>query len=421
MTRFVFESYSFASETGDATFCYRYDDGRRFQETVRFSIAEGYNQAVLERALFLSFSLIGVSYVKTFLASECVWEAGSIDEWQATFLNSVYQEGLSQFAYENKLTRDDLPHFTATSSRELETLLYNGEGILLLQSGGKDSLLLASLLDESGQEYTPWYLANADHHPEVLDALSQPLVVSRRHVDIAALKTALTDGAKNGHVPVTYIVQSLALVQAILLGKQTVLTAIAHEGEEPHAFIGDLPVTHQWSKTWQAEQRFAEYVQRYIAPSLQVGSPLRKYSELRVAELFVQKAWDRFGHQFSSCNRANYQQGKDNTTLTWCGDCPKCANSYLLFAPFLDASKLQALFGGKDLFTSESLQQTYKGLLGVDDVMKPFECIGEVDELRAAYVLAQEKGEYGSLSFTVPNAKIDRRYEYPVQPWANIL
>ncbi|MCA9339106.1 hypothetical protein KC939_02055, partial [Candidatus Saccharibacteria bacterium] len=225
--------------------------------------------------------------------------------------------------------------------------------------------------------------------------------------------------ALNGHVPVTFVVLSIALMEAILNRKNIVLASIGHEGEEPHAFIEDLPVTHQWSKTWKAEKLFSEYVHRYISPNISVGSPLRGYSELRIAELFTEYSWGKFGKSFSSCNRANYAQGQDNTHLKWCGECPKCANSYLLFAPFVSPHELQAIFNGQDLFTKQSLKPVFEGLLGIGDAIKPFECIGEIDELRTAYYMAKKRwrDEIGSLPFSVPEAEYDYKKEYPVQRW----
>jgi 7-cyano-7-deazaguanine synthase in queuosine biosynthesis len=418
MSKFYFESYEFDEETYTAHFHYSFDDGWQFVEAVRFERGVAYDEQALERALFLSFILVGTSYFKTFPTSTVELHMGSIDEWQATFFNKVYQEGLSQFAFENQLTRDDLAHFVAHTTQPTDDYVYRGEGTFVLQSGGKDSLLLATLLAEKNHEFTPWYLRNSEHHPAVLDDLSYPLATSLRLIDVLALKQSLDDGAKNGHVPVTYIVQSLALVQAILLNKNEVVVAIAHEGEEPHARIGDLSVTHQWSKTWEAEQLFAQYVSRYISNNLRVGSPLRSMSELRVAELFITHAWEKFGHRFSSCNRANYKQGDNNSELHWCGECPKCANSFLLFAPFLDADALKALFAGQDLFAKPLLLETFKGLLGIDGVMKPFECVGEIDELRFAYHQAQKRGGYQLLPFNVPEATFDYMHEYPAQDWA---
>jgi hypothetical protein len=289
---------------------------------------------------------------------------------------------------------------------------------LSLQSGGKDSLLTASLLKEKGQDFVSWYVSAGDYHPAFLDELGSALVTSVRTIDKDELRAAADDGAKNGHVPVTYIVQSIAVIQAILLGKNRILTSIAHEGEEPHHHIGDLAVTHQWSKTWEAERAFVEYINSYVSQDINIGSPLRGYSELLVAQMFVEHCWEKYGHLFSSCNRANYTQGHENTVLAWCGDCPKCANSYLLFSPFLPADELKSIFGGQDLYAKASLMETFKGLLGIEGVPKPFECIGEIDELRKAYWMSQDKGGYGSLPFDVPQSSFDYQKEYPAQQWA---
>jgi hypothetical protein len=419
MSQFIFDHYSFDYETAEAHFTYHFDDGRSFEEVIGFEKPiNGYNADALDKALFLAFALIGTSYYKSFPTNTVVFAQGNVDQWQADFLNKVYGEGLSQFAFENHLQRSDLAWFQKTSDVGGEPTAYDGDGLLVLQSGGKDSLLTAALLQESGQSFTPWYLSSSDHHPSVLDDVGQPLSVAHRQIDTKALSKAAADGGKNGHVPVTYIVQSLALVQAILFNKNKVLVSIAHEGEEPHAYINELPVTHQWSKTWEAEQLFSDYVARYIATDFKIGSPLRGLSELKVAELFIHHAWQKYGHRFSSCNRANYGQGEDNTELHWCGECPKCANSFLLFAPFLDASELTSLFGGQDLFSKPMLQETFKGLLGVDGVMKPFECIGEIDELRYAYRKAQEKGGYDRIPFDVPVADFNYEQTYPSQDWA---
>jgi hypothetical protein len=211
------------------------------------------------------------------------------------------------------------------------------------------------------------------------------------------------------------------LVDAILNNEATVLLSIGHEGDEPYGWIGDLPVNHQWSKTWPAELSLAEYVTRYISPDIRIGSPLRAWSELRIAELFVQHAWAKYGHSFSSCNVANYKQGSNVTELKWCGECSKCANSYLLFAPFLSAEELKSLFGGQDLFVKPLLTETFKGLLGIGGVMKPFECVGQTDELRLAYHKAVERGGYESLPFNVPASHFDYMQEYEAQVWAREL
>lgn len=407
MSAFVFKKYSFIE--GEAKFYYAYED-QEFCESVTFSVGENYNEAALERSLQLAFLVVGTSYFKAFPTREIVFKNMEIDEWQAHFCNTVYQEGLSQFAFENELTRSDLAHFEATGTG-VQPVNFTGTGSLVLQSGGKDSLLLATMLEDARIDYAPMYITNAEDHPKVLDTLKSELIVCKRTVDKESLLIASQKGGRNGHVPVTFIVLAYALIQAILLNKNSVLSAIGHEGEEPHAFVGDLPVTHQWSKTWAAEQLFSRYVHAYVSPDINVGSPLRRYSELKIAELFALHSWKKYGNAFSSCNVANYKQGHNNTTLSWCGNCPKCANSYLLFAPFIESKELHVLLGGQ-LFEKPELADTFKGLLGIDEVMKPFECVGEVNELRKAYSMSQSNG-YEQLPFTVPVSDFEMTTEYP--------
>ena len=416
---FKFQNYAFDTKTYTAEFCYRGADGTDFKEVINFAKPLSPitpDQEILENALFLSFILIGTSYYKAHPTPEIDLDT-PLAKNQAEFFTTVYQDGLSQYAYENHLSRKDLAHFRSSVENSTSSKSYDGKGILALQSGGKDSLLTASLLKKSAQNYSFWYLGSSEKHPEVLNSLPSALQTATRKIDLENLKKS---GGKNGHVPVTYIVQSLALIQAILNGQNTVYTSIGHEGAEPATVITgedgepDLPVNHQWSKTWEAELLFSDYVHTYISTDLTIGSPLRKYSELKIAELFAENCWNEFGHKFSSCNVANYHQKNDNSELKWCGKCSKCANSYLLFAPFVSQPELDSLFENNSLFQEPSLEQDFKGLLGLDGVLKPFECVGETDELRKAYHLRQSPAE-NFLPFDVPDSSFDKDFLYPSQ------
>ncbi|NCU38974.1 hypothetical protein EOL96_08100 [Candidatus Saccharibacteria bacterium] len=415
---FIFEDYSYNRAIDTAEFHYSFDGERHFTERVQFTTVSDYDQAILDKALWLAFLVIGTSYYKTFPTRQVVFARHDVSERDAELLNSVYHDGLSQFLFENNLTPDDMAVFSAGNKQD-QPMSYSPKGTLLLQSGGKDSLLLSTLLDQNNTTYSTMMVSSTDSYPSVLDdvGVGSPRII-KRIIDHEALKQTAADGGLNGHVPVTYIVLALALIDAVLHGEHTILAAIGNEGSEAHQWVGELAVNHQWSKSWAAEQLLADYVQTTISPDIRVGSPLRSLSELRIAELFVEKSWNKFGHRFSSCNLANYMQGKNNDELRWCGECPKCANSFLLFAPFVEPIELKNIFGGINLFTKPSLLDTFKGLLGVDGVMKPFECIGEIDELRKAYHMALDRG-YEPLPFTVPQSNFDKDREYPSQSWAS--
>ncbi|MCL2371224.1 hypothetical protein FWC63_00560 [Candidatus Saccharibacteria bacterium] len=403
----------------------------------------------LDKALFLAYILSGISYYKAFPTRHIrLPEGEQLSPVQIELFNAAYQEGLGQFAYENKLTRADLAHFDERAVASEQVFSFDGYAfdgikatfnyscgdlryqeivefaqtdlkpeIISMQSGGKDSLLLATMLKERKVNFVPWFMRSGEHRPKVLDKLDD-LLLATRTIDREGLVKAATLGGKNGHIPITYVLQSLALVQAIILGAKTVVVAIGDEGTEPHSTMpaigseGDvdyeapLDVNHQWSKTREASELYMKYLEEELGGGYKVYSPLRDTSELKIAELFAKKCWKDLGGEFSSCNVANYRQHADNRELKWCGDCPKCANAFLLFAPYLPSEELLPLFDGQDLFAKESLQHTYKGLLGIEGIEKPFECVGSVEELRTAYHLSHpdEDGDYAGLSFDVPAA-----------------
>jgi hypothetical protein len=419
---FFFESYTFDSESMTAQFLYSFDGERKFTESIAFDVSDAVIQEdILDRCLELAFFVIGTSYYKCFPTANAEYRGKHFTKKQAEFINRVYRDGLSQFIFENKLEPTAMVRVEG-HGKELEPHVYEGEGVLSLQSGGKDSLLLGELLNEKGISYTSWYMTSSRTYPKIIARLNgkEPRL-AHRAIDKVALDSATQDGGLNGHVPVTFIALSYALIDAVLHGENVVLAAIGTEGNEPHAMVGDLPVNHQWSKTWDAERMFSDYVTTLISPHLHVGSPLRGFSELRIAELFEEICWAPYSYGFSSCNVANYEQGRLNTDLKWCGVCPKCANTFLLFSPFVIPYELRRIFDGVNLFASDNmkLQKAFKGLLGIDGVMKPLECVGEVEELRTAYYMAQEKyGEVAChLPFDVPEAHFDYRKLGEVQDW----
>ena len=77
---------------------------------------------------------------------------------------------------------------------------------------------------------------------------------------------------------------------------------------------------------------------------------------------------------FRSCNVGS-------KTDSWCGKCPKCLFTWIILSPFLSREKLTAIFG-KDLMADERLRPILEELNGTAAV-KPFECVGTVEEVCA--------------------------------------
>jgi len=420
---FYIESYQYDPQLARATFHYSFDKNLAFTEELYFEApGSDYNLQALDRALQLAHVLLGISYYKVFPTKQVEVESFDLASEQAEFFSTVYRDGLSQFVYENNLQPDDIAVFNGAGGGEV-AVGYAGQGLVALQSGGKDSLLLAELLRRRGVEFASLYVSSSDLHPSVIDEVgaSQHRDV-RRRIDSSGLGQASQTGGLNGHVPITYLVIGIALIDMVLNNDSHLLLGIGQEGEEPYLTIGDYAVRHQWSKTYQAELMMARYVSSFISPDIRVGSPLRGFTELRIAELFAENCWTRYGRKFASCNVANYKQGQANSSLSWCGNCAKCANSFLLFAPFVNPAELRDVFGG-NLFENANLTDVFKGLLAIDGATKPFECIGETDELRLAYHMALDRyPEAGyRLPFEIPVSNFDYGALCPLQAWAQDL
>jgi len=421
---FFIDSYEFDREKLTATFRYNFDGIRHFEEVISFaSAAETIRKELLDKTLQFAHVLLGISYYKTFPSKKIEVRSFDVSDYQADFFSEVYKDGLSQYVFENQLDPSDIAAFKATGARSQPILNYDGEGVTVMQSGGKDSLLLAELLRGKGTDFSTLYIGTGSTHPNVIEKVgaSEHRDI-HRHIDRAALGLAAQEHGLNGHVPITYMFSALSLIDMVLHNEATLLLAIGHEGEEPYATIGEYAIRHQWSKTWQAEQSMARYIETELSPQLKAGSPLRGYSELKIAELFVQHCWQQFARDFSSCNIGNYMQEQANDKLIWCGECAKCANSFLLFAPFIEPGELSDIFGG-NLFARPLLAEIFKGLLGVEGAEKPFECVGETDELRLAYQMARERfPEAGyELPFSVPVSTFDYEAEGTAQQWATAM
>jgi len=108
-------------------------------------------------------------------------------------------------------------------------------------------------------------------------------------------------------------------------------------------------------------------------------------SELAVTRVFAQET--QYDDVFSSCNR-NFRIRGERPADRWCGRCPKCHFVFLALSIFVAKPRLLAIFG-RNLLDDATLAASFDALLEYRD-HKPFECVGEGGESRAAlHFLAQ--------------------------------
>jgi len=403
---FIFDSYAFDRENAEITLRYTLDDEVEFIEKIslprRGIHVRNLPHGLLDRALFALHLIGGISYYKTCCPKEIVIRSGALTEKQARFWNEVYENGLGEFFYKNNIDFRNLIHFPVSAKEPTTELLFapHGDRVLVPIGGGKDSVVTLELLRRSGLHC---HMFRMGPHP-LIKKLAQKTDLPLLHIERTlspALFTLNTEGALNGHIPITAYLFFITVVTALLYEFRTVVMSNERSANVGSLLFHGKEINHQWSKSLAFERLSQEYLRTFITSDLQYFSLLRPWSELRIAHVFSH--FPQYFDCTTSCNRnwkitkpltitlSRGERGKPATNL-WCCSCAKCAFTFALYAAFLPKEKILSIFQ-KNLFEDQTLLPTYMALLGTEGV-KPFECVGTTEETKAAFLLARERGEF---------------------------
>ncbi|MBD9535078.1 endonuclease domain-containing protein [Stenotrophomonas sp. STM01] len=402
VSRFRFVRCDFAADTGVARLVYAFDDGPEMTETVTVPGApfqlEGERAAAVQRALQLLHLIAGVSYYKAGVPAQVSIDSYAIDADTAALVETVYLNGLGEFAYRNGLNlrgRFKLPVNESLSLRERGW----GEGskandlnlthhALVAIGGGKDSLVSIEALRNAGVAETVTWIGGSQLIRACAERTGLPMLNIGRTL-APELFELNRQGAWNGHIPVTAVNSAIMVLAALVQGVDQVVFSNERSASYGSQIAGTGEVNHQWSKGWAFEKAFGEYVQQHVAADLQYYSLLRPLSELAVARQFART--DFYDAHFSSCNR-NFHILGERPVNRWCGVCPKCHFVFLALAPFMPKTRLVRIFG-RNLLDDSEQAGGYDALLEFQD-HKPFECVGEGKESRAAMATLAARPEW---------------------------
>jgi hypothetical protein len=252
--------------------------------------------------------------------------------------------------------------------------------------GGKDSLVSVELLRSTDLEVMPACSGESPLIAATVRTAGLPLLQIKRSL-APELFQYNQQGAWNGHVPVTAINSAILMCAALLYGYDSVV--FANEKSASSANFIDAQgneINHQYSKSLEFEVQFQALVHSYISPEIKYFSVLRPFPELAVLGLFSRHP--KYHGIFSSCNRHFHQDGS-RISGNWCGKCPKCLFIFLGLSVFLEPAEMIGIFG-VDLLADADLTTDFAALCGLGG-HKPFECVGEVDESRAAVMHLRTK------------------------------
>jgi len=250
-----------------------------------------------------------------------------------------------------------------------------------MAGGGKDSSLMLELLKKSPEPHKRACVLGSIRSAvgSVKVAGYEAPIVVNRIID-PKLMELNKEGYLNGHTPFSAYLGFVGMAVAALHGYSKVIVANESSANQASLTYHGLEINHQYSKSYRFEKAFRHYAQKFLWENGEYFSFLRPLNDLQVSMLFSK--CKKHHANFRSCNVG---QKKD----IWCGECPKCAFVYLSLYPFMTSKELLSIFGA-DFSQHPSIELELSRILGIKD-HKPFECVGTIEEARAALILAGEK------------------------------
>lgn len=297
-----------------------------------------------------------------------------LNEIQKSWFKNVYFQGLGEFFYTNSI-QSDIDTFMNISSqgRKFETQSINLDDTTIVPiGGGKDSVVTLELL-KNEVPVRPFIMNPRGATLECVRVSgfgNDGFFEVNRRIDPLLIELN-RKGFLNGHTPFSAMLAFYTLLVSYISGHKNI--ALSNESSANEPTVPGTDINHQYSKSFAFESDFRNYVRQFISPDFNYFSFLRPLNELQIARHFAEQV--KYYPVFKSCNAGS-------KTDSWCCNCSKCLFAFTILSPFIPFIELVNIFG-KNLFDKPEMLPFLKELTGIEEV-KPFECVGTVDEVNTA-------------------------------------
>ncbi len=350
-----------------------------------------------------------ISYWKLACPKKVYITPFKLSEEQIKWWKKLYFNGLGEFFYLNGIKENvnDFMEIICESDISLNKInIPLSDATLVPVGGGKDSVVTLELL-KNKLPVIPLIInprGATNECVKVAGFSEEQVAVIKRTLDSTMLRMN-NEGFLNGHTPFSAMLAFYSLL--ISFATKSKYIALSNESSANEPTVPDSEINHQYSKSIAFENDFRDYVNKYISSDIEYFSFLRPLNEIQIASLFSRNR--DYYMVFKSCNAGS-------KTDSWCGKCPKCLFTYIIMSPFVAQNDLINIFG-KDLLNDNDLQPILKQLKGEADV-KPFECVGTIEEVNAclSYTqLTEESGQKSSLTVDDLLSQYDGNNNLPEQ------
>ncbi len=389
---FVYDSFGWSVKNGDlsANFLFLTGD-RSFSPGI---VVRGINKKEIkkigEEAISNFVFHLGLaempSYWKSVCASKIIINAGYLDKAQIRFWQNLFERGMGQFFFENKLPFI-VPEFQINFKRPQKypcpLVQKFSSRVLVPMGGGKDSLVSWEFLRKANKKTMMLALNPNEALDRVCGAAGGDCAVVFRRID-PRLIAMNKEGFLNGHTPFSSLLSFYSVTAAALFDCGRIAISQERSSDEGNVEYLKEEINHQYSKSFDFEKKFRAYSKKYLVKNIDYFSILRPLYELQIMALFSRHP--QYFSRFLSCNKPFTLAARAAKKSGWCGKCPKCLAGFAMLYPFAGAKETIRIFG-KNLFADKYLLPLMTQLLGEGEA-KPFECVGTFEETRAAFYLS---------------------------------
>lgn len=414
--RFQRYDYTLENDTLSAKFYFSLDDKFFFTPSFEIPQRKFYNWNNLDKnqldTILFNIGMIElISYWKLACPKKVYVTPHSLDYVQIKWWKKLYFNGLGEFFYLNGIKENvnDFMEIVCESDVPCEMInLPLTETTLVPIGGGKDSVVTIESL-KNKMPIIPLIINPRGATTEcatVAGFAEDQVAVIKRTLDSTMLRMN-NEGFLNGHTPFSAMLAFYTLLIGFATNSKYI--ALSNESSANEPTVADTEVNHQYSKSIAFENDFRDYVKNYISTDIQYFSYLRPINEVQIASLFAKNK--DYYKVFKSCNVGS-------KTDSWCGKCPKCLFTYLIMSPFIPENELIEIYG-KNLLNDNELLPILKQLKGETEV-KPFECVGTIDEVNACLNAASHVETHDRVSLNDLLNQYDEINNLPEQ-FASIL
>jgi len=342
------------------------------------------DKRLVDKLLEGAHIILGVSYYKLYCATK-IKTPYRLSKKEADFWNIVYKNGLAEFFYKNKLNPNIFPKFPYKKTDTVSYDIEKNDKCLIGIGGGKDSIVTAELLKQNKFNITG-FIVETNKRSKLIDGIVKKIPTKSIRIKRILDEKIYHQHQYNGHIPISAIYAFLGILTSVLYQYSYFIVSNEYSSNFGNLRYKGKIINHQWSKSFEFERLFQDYIKNFITPNINYFSLLRPFYEIRIVRMFSKLR--KYFSVFSSCNSNFKTKGQKNKGL-WCCNCPKCIFVFTLLSAFLSKKDLLTIFG-KNLYEDEDLLPLFKDILGFGKI-KPFDCVGTFEEAKSALYLAKNK------------------------------